>query len=207
MSSGPPRQTGVLADWNDERGFGFIQTGAGRIFAHISDFDPTGGRPQVGDFVAYEVGQAPDGRSRAVLATRVFARPTITRSARGRAAKGGRGRVEWVAFVPVAAFGSYLALAIAQHGVSPWFALFYLVMSLLTFIDYAADKRAAVAGAWRTRERSLQVAALLGGWPGGVLAQQFVRHKNRKPSFQIIFWLAAMANVAGFLVLTIGLPG
>ena len=30
---------------------------------------------------------------------------------------------------------------------------------------------------------------LLGGWPGALLAQQMFRHKTRKLSYQLSFWL------------------
>jgi uncharacterized membrane protein YsdA (DUF1294 family) len=83
-----------------------------------------------------------------------------------------------------------------------WCAAFYLAMSAVAFGLYARDKRAAVEGGWRTPETTLQLVALLGGWPGAVLAQQVLRHKNRKASFQVTFWLAALANVVAFLVLT-----
>lgn len=43
------RQQGVLVDWNDERGFGFITPSAGgsRVFVHVSGF-PRGQRPVSG---------------------------------------------------------------------------------------------------------------------------------------------------------------
>ncbi|WP_147463771.1 DUF1294 domain-containing protein, partial [Pseudomonas amygdali] len=34
----------------------------------------------------------------------------------------------------------------------------------------------------------------LGGWPGALLAQQVFRHKTRKVSFQIVFWLIVLAH-------------
>src|SRR4051794_22553543 len=50
------RQHGRLAEWNDERGFGFITptTGGPRVFAHLSAF-PSGRRPAANDLVTYEV--------------------------------------------------------------------------------------------------------------------------------------------------------
>jgi uncharacterized membrane protein YsdA (DUF1294 family) len=111
--------------------------------------------------------------------------------------------VEPVAIGVLFAFAAYVAVAIIVLGVTPWVAAFYTAISLLTFLGYVADKRAAVAGGWRTRERTLQVAALLGGWPGGVLAQQFLRHKSRKPSFQLAFWLAASVNLVAFVALSV----
>ncbi|MFN3339314.1 MAG: cold-shock protein, partial [Dietzia sp.] len=40
------RRQGVLEDWNDSRGFGFItpSSGGARVFAHVSAF-PRGRRP------------------------------------------------------------------------------------------------------------------------------------------------------------------
>jgi|GEM_PF-5532685 len=37
--------------------------------------------------------------------------------------------------------------------------------------------------------------ALLGGWPGALLAQGMLRHKNRKASFQTTFWGAVVINL------------
>lgn len=77
----------------------------------------------------------------------------------------------------------------------------YLVLSVATFVVYGADKRAAVAGRWRTTESTLLVLGLLGGWPGGALAQQVFRHKRRKGSFQLKFWLSVAANLAVLVLL------
>lgn len=190
----------MLADWNDERGFGFLEVGGRRTFVHISAFEDARGRPQQGDFVEFELGADPDGRPCAVAATRVHPLQVPGRTA----APARRGRVEWLALGIVVVFAAWLAVAVQVIGVSGWVAAYYLAISLVTFIAYAVDKRAAVTGGERTRETALQTAALLGGWPGGVLAQQFVRHKNRKPSFQLVFWLAAFANVLVFVALTFG---
>jgi len=199
MSPRAARHTGVLAEWSDERGFGFVETGGRRTFVHISAFDPAGGRPQSGDFVQFEVGSAPDGRPCAVRASRVHALPGHATRRPPR-----RGAIDWAAFLPVLAVAAYLWLAVARLGAALWFPLAYLVLSVLAYLLYAADKRAAVAGTRRTPERTLLLASLLGGWPGAVVAQQVLRHKNRKTSFQLAFWLAVAANLIALLVLTGG---
>jgi len=65
----------------------------------------------------------------------------------------------------------------------------YALMSAVTFVAYALDKRAARTGAWRTPEKVLHLLELAFGWPGALLAQRLVRHKNRKRSYQLVFWL------------------
>lgn len=145
MSPRAARHTGVLAEWSDERGFGFVETGGRRTFVHISAFDPAGGRPQSGDFVQFEVGSAPDGRPCAVRASRVHALPGHATRRPPR-----RGAIDWAAFLPVLAVAAYLWLAVARLGAALWFPLAYLVLSVLAYLLYAADKRAAVAGTWRT---------------------------------------------------------
>ncbi|MCY1427976.1 hypothetical protein D9M71_438460 [compost metagenome] len=82
--------------------------------------------------------------------------------------------------------------------------LTYLLMSLVCFVAYWRDKRFAVAGAQRTPESRLHLLELLGGWPGGLLAQRLIRHKNRKVAYQVKFWLivAVHLGVLGYWVLS-----
>ena len=56
----------------------------------------------------------------------------------------------------------------------------YITISLLTFIMYALDKSAARKGHWRTKESTLHLLSLAGGWPGAIAAQQKLRHKSKK---------------------------
>lgn len=67
--------------------------------------------------------------------------------------------------------------------------LVYGVASAAAFGLYWYDKRQAKTGQWRTPENVLHGVELLGGWPGALLAQQVFRHKTRKVSFQVVFWL------------------
>jgi len=67
--------------------------------------------------------------------------------------------------------------------------LAYGVASVLAYGLYWHDKQQARAGQWRTPEKVLHAVELLGGWPGALLAQQMFRHKTRKLSYQLSFWL------------------
>jgi len=102
-------------------------------------------------------------------------------------------------YLPIFLFALvYLAAMLAWQ--LPWLvAAAYLVMSLSCFVAYAIDKSAARNGGWRTPERTLLLLGLVGGWPGAVLAQQWLRHKTAKRSFRQLFWCTVVANIAGFL--------
>ncbi len=78
----------------------------------------------------------------------------------------------------------------------------YLPMSLLCFVAYYRDKQSAIHGRRRTPEARLHLYELLGGWPGGLLAQRLIRHKNRKVGYQLRFWLIVLvhAGLAGFFL-------
>lgn len=73
--------------------------------------------------------------------------------------------------------------------------------SLLTLLAYALDKQRATRGQRRMPERTLHAMELAGGWPGALLAQHFIRHKNRKTAYQIRFWLIVLLHH-----LLLGLP-
>ncbi|MCO6055716.1 DUF1294 domain-containing protein [Pseudomonas sp. MOB-449] len=83
-------------------------------------------------------------------------------------------------------------------GLSLWqlVLLAYGFMSLVCFVAYWRDKRFAMAGAQRTPESRLHLYEILGGWPGGLLAQRLIRHKNRKVAYQVKFWLIVAVHLA-----------
>lgn len=74
--------------------------------------------------------------------------------------------------------------------------IFYLAASPVTFLIYAVDKSAAINGSRRTRERTLHLLALIGGWPGALIAQKLLRHKSQKRSFQIVFRITVVLHCA-----------
>lgn len=75
-----------------------------------------------------------------------------------------------------------------------WIFFWYIALSALTFILYGIDKSAAIKQQWRIQERTLHLCALFGGWPGALLGQIVFRHKTRKTSFLILFWLTVVMN-------------
>lgn len=82
----------------------------------------------------------------------------------------------------------------------------YASLSVVAFLVYAIDKRAARKGRRRIPERTLHLIGLLGGWPGALLARKLIRHKTSKPGFVAIFWLTVLANLAVVIALVVLYP-
>jgi uncharacterized membrane protein YsdA (DUF1294 family) len=70
----------------------------------------------------------------------------------------------------------------------------YGLVSVLAFALYWRDKRKALTNQRRTPENVLHALELAGGWPGALLAQQMFRHKTRKVSFQLVFWIIVVLH-------------
>ncbi len=73
-------------------------------------------------------------------------------------------------------------------------AIYVLLITGVTVFLYWLDKRKATLQKWRFRETTLHVAELLGGWAGAFWAQRIFRHKNKKRSYQVVFWLIAILH-------------
>lgn len=73
--------------------------------------------------------------------------------------------------------------------------LWHAAACVLALAAYAIDKRRAIRNTRRTPERTLHTLALLGGWPGALLAMRLFKHKRRKAAFMRVFWM----TVAGHL--------
>ena len=74
----------------------------------------------------------------------------------------------------------------------------YAVVSLVTFVTYGLDKRAAKRGDSRVPEARLHLLELCGGWPGALIAQQVFRHKRRKTRFLVVTWGIVLLHAAGW---------
>lgn len=76
----------------------------------------------------------------------------------------------------------------------------YGLLSLLSFLQYGWDKLAAIRNAWRVPEKQLIKLDMLGGWPGGLLAQRVFKHKRRKREYMTRFWLVVAAHAALWII-------
>jgi uncharacterized membrane protein YsdA (DUF1294 family) len=85
--------------------------------------------------------------------------------------------------------------AISRHKLPNWIPLYYLAMGIITYIIYAIDKSKAINNQYRISESTLHILSLLGGWLGAIIAQQYIRHKNKKIIFQFIFWITVFLNI------------
>ncbi len=66
-------QAGTISDWNDERGFGWVEADGKRVFVHIKEFGRADRRPKNGEKVRFELGGDAKGRSCATSV--VYVRP------------------------------------------------------------------------------------------------------------------------------------
>lgn len=183
------RYVGRISEWNDERGFGFVTPNGGgdRAFVHIRSFERPSRGPVPGMLVSYELRRDQKGRFKAAgvrATTGTQARRTVPRTRK-----------------PGLAIGLACLVAIALG----WFvgrvptivAMAYGALSVFAVLLYRSDKSAALADRWRIQESSLHLVALLGGWPGALVAQDIFRHKSSKRSFQAVFWTTVACNCVG----------
>ena len=186
------RYTGTITKWQDARGFGFITPAEGgeSVFVHISAFSRGLPRPVGGEKVTYDLTADERGRPRAQRVS--YHAPAITERAPAPASGSATGAM--VALLVVAGFFLFLVISVLTKRLPLGILAAYLVLSLLTFLVYGTDKDAARNNRWRTPESVLHLLDLLGGWPGGLAAQQILRHKSRKESFLVVFWIAVLLN-------------
>ena len=191
------REQGTLADWNDDRGFGFITPVAGgpRLFVHVSAF-PRGQRPATNDLVTYGVGR--DERNRLSASNVLYVLPTrsMRKVTRGLSVAVATATLFFALLLGLVALDHAPVLLVAPYG----------LFSVVAFAMYRADKLAAQRGTWRTPESNLHAIALLGGWPGALVARRVFRHKTTKQPFRTIFWGTAIANCVALGWLLFNMP-
>ncbi|MEO6917981.1 MAG: cold shock and DUF1294 domain-containing protein [Collimonas sp.] len=180
------RYQGKITSWKDDKGFGFAATsGSGeKAFVHVKAFASRGRRPVEGDLISYELILEEKGRYRA----------DKVRFAADRAIAPAPSESGSLAMIFTAVFCCFLVLASLLGRLPLALPALYVVTSVITFIVYAIDKSAAQSKQWRTKESTLHMLALIGGWPGAVVAQKILRHKSRKQAFQWIFWITVILN-------------
>lgn len=176
--------TSKIVEWDHQKGFGFLLHQKGKLFLHYKDFAERHKRPSKGDRIHYRVGSDPKGRRCAVQATHVN--------------DGGKIRIStWfglmaLALIPAVAVNNL----ILDRKIPPLYIILpLLIINVITYITYKADKEKARAKIWRTPESTLHFLALIGGWPAALIAQRQLRHKCSKTDFQFIYWMTVLFHI------------
>lgn len=200
------KKQGKVVRWDEQRGFGFIRCEATSqdIFFHIRDC--LGGiQPPINATVEFEEihmgGKGP--RAMAVRAAQYAVQPMgqpTSRQPSGRAPsrRPVQAATRRESSTPSLSLFGVGGLTLIWSALLTWGVLQHLLplltwglalgINAVTFYVYWLDKHAARKGGWRTAEKTLHLFGLIGGWPGARFAQQVLRHKSSKQSFQIAYW-------------------
>ncbi|WP_300036430.1 DUF1294 domain-containing protein [uncultured Roseobacter sp.] len=76
-----------------------------------------------------------------------------------------------------------------------------VIINLVSFVAFRADKIRATDGGRRVPERSLLTLAFLGGWIGAKIAQRMYRHKTTKQPFRLMLDLVPVAWLGVIFIL------
>lgn len=151
------RIQGKIAFWNEEKGYGFVVPGSGakQVFVHISAFKIRQKPPQLNQLVSFALSTDKQGRPCAVRVTRVGEK--LPREMK---------RNDGMLMILMAVcFIVIVGASVLVTGMPVHVLIVYLAASLLAYVVYAMDKSAAKRNAWRTKESTLHMLSLLGGWP------------------------------------------
>lgn len=75
------------------------------------------------------------------------------------------------------------------------YAGYLVLLSIIAFIAYGVDKRKAINGSWRTKEKTLLLLSFLGGAFGGYPAMLIFRHKTKGEH-----WYFTAVNLLGIAI-------
>ncbi|GGA87652.1 DNA-binding protein [Neiella marina] len=189
------RLKGTLAQWDEDKAYGFITPTSGdtQIFVHKSAFTNHHRTPKVRDVITFTLSTDKQGRPCATAA--YFAGEAKAPATKQRAASPSDRRHLPMVLASCWLVGLTIAGALGKLPMSLVYGA--VVLSAFTFIAYAWDKAKAKRNAWRTPENTLHALAVLGGWPGAAFAQELLRHKSQKRSFRLVFWLTVTCHIVG----------
>lgn len=188
------RYQGKITNWNDEKGYGFVEPNGGgdQAFVHIKSFSERKRRPSDGDLIVYSLVKEKGGRFKA---TNIEFRHHQSSAIKPNKNQRKIGSIFTVCFCIFIVY----ATGVGKFPIQ--LVAIYIIASVITFLAYAIDKSHAQNNNWRTKESTLHLFGLMCGWPGAFWAQNKFRHKSKKTEFQKVYWLTVMLNVAACIYL------
>lgn len=76
-----------------------------------------------------------------------------------------------------------------------------VIMSLIAIVAYASDKRKAIKGKERTKEKTLLFYAVFFGALGSLIGRILAHHKTDKIYFSIIIWFSLLLQALTLVLL------
>lgn len=186
------RFQGKLTNWNDDKGFGFVEPNGGgtRAFVHIKSFKKNSRRPIEGDLIVYEQIKDTKGKYKAVNISLAQDKKKQKRTSAETKDYASIIVILFTLSLPVLIFLNYMPIEVLY---------LYCAASVVAFVAYALDKSAAKNDKWRTPESHLHLLSIVGGWPGAFYAQKKLRHKSSKKEFKQVYWVGVFINICAFL--------
>lgn len=176
---------GALAKWDEEKQEGYIRPSTGGVPLYVRKEDFGKHTPTPGEKYRYEKAIRADGKALAKRLAPVIRSENLEKRPKKTFKKKKRQLVQ-----PLIVFALYFGLfqfLVYQYVYPVIWLRIQLIICLLTFLLMAWDKLSAVKQWYRVPEAYLHLAEILGGWPGGLVAQQVFRHKVRKIAFRRVF--------------------
>lgn len=196
-ASSQAQSLGRVLQWDAAKGLGFVQSelDGARLLLRRADLDSRwrGREPQVGETLRFRPSH--DGR-RATRASPLASPSPPAAAAAPRSARAASSR----RLLVVPAFALLLGLLHLQQPLPRPVPVLYGALSTALFLVYGIDKWAARRGSARVANASLHLIALMGGWPGALLAQHIFRHKTAQPAFLRLTWAMAALNISLLLL-------
>lgn len=169
---------GIVVHYNKEKGYGFIEVEnqEENIFIHHSKITNASELSQ-GQSVEFQTKETSKGLSAINLIA------------------GTKQRSPYLIFGLLSLFIVLAIFTILYEKIQPVF-LYLIAINITIFLLYGYDKFIAGGEKLRVPEYNLHALALLGGSPAGLLAQKLFRHKTIKGSFQLVYWLIVIIQIA-----------
>ena len=200
--------TGTVVFWRDDKGFGFVlcQQDQQKYFFHIRDKASgkasAAERPLAGDQLSFTLTKDRQGRPvagnwqlSATSAERADTIRSLPKHADTAQQPHQIAQASQFALFFRLSFLAAVIIALLYGKLIFILPLLYTEASLMTYWLYKTDKEAAIAGHGnRLAEESLQLFALIGGWPGAYIAQRTLAHKRSKLSFRREFGFVILGN-------------